>query len=74
MLTHEERLELIHRPLSIRYFTTNYPWGGCATVNHFYSPGDPEYDYAERPYKGEEGTKRFYGYMASLNVVKAPAW
>lgn len=39
-MTHEERLELIHRPFFITYIGPSYPWGGCAVADNFFGSGE----------------------------------
>lgn len=34
-LTHEQRQEVIHRPLSIHTHATSYPWGGVQVIDKF---------------------------------------
>ncbi len=63
-MTHEERLELIHRPFFIINIGHCYPWGGCAVTDNFFDTDG----WAARSLPTSEGKSSLSAAGSALNA------
>lgn len=67
-MTHEERLELIHRPFFIINMGPSYPHGGTAVADNFYSNNEEWAERSNPENQGETGSARGSKHMGWILI------